>query len=319
MIALNPAMWILSGHYGEQVSFDTEQIHTELFEAFFMSGAHFETWLADDIIAGIEYAVAQLPQEARQNLTLNDLAQMVAQMLRQSGHDEVADTYLHLRYKDDEENEGLAPYVYATLVEYFEDWESNKLANLADKIVQLLTDTNMLTPSKILIYELAVHFNEKPIKTPIWQLPKPVAGPEKPKILLTQSAIINLQSASLKTIFNAKIIEVHPISTLFPSLNIRLDWLKIIEKYIPNGEVNEFTLYPHLHTLSAEICTLYAKVQNTLQLPELPLSIEINQTESFIIEKLHALNDTRGKRLANDFFEEILTNVTPTPYKKLMF
>ncbi len=314
MIALNPAVWMIAYKDGQRVPFDPLRLKTELAEAFFLSGFGHQASIADEVVASIEFAMSQLSPEDRAEISEERLHELIAGVFAQTGYPTVAQTYIQLQTHTNPNPPGSLAHIQKLLHHHFTGFLTEHLNALADKIFQVVQTIRIVCPTDELIIELARNLHRQTQN----ETPTVVELPQ----LNTQKEVISIETLlrtfdePLLSWVSSGVMNFTEITKLFPVLRLRIDWIKLVQKFDLETPLMESSLIAHFESIGALITHAHILASKLLtQESEFPISIEMTSSERFSVEILGINWDPENHPLAQQLAQTLAEYIEPHPYK----
>lgn len=321
MIALNPAVWMIRRPDGSATPFDAAKLKTEILEAFFLSGSPQESWIADEMAAGVEFSLSQLPKERRGEITEREIRELVAQLFAQTGFQSAGQLYIQLQTPSAQDAPGSVKRLHDILSAHFQEWSGERIRTLTEKVYAIIHQAGILCPTRELIIELAANlFHQKPSVSDIHA---PLAIPslqiEADNPLITAEAMTAILPPYLIRSVQNGLITLLPVSRVFPVLTLRIDWSALIHHAnikFPVTELIIMTLLPSLADTITDLytaCAAFVASENPL-----PLVIEFTGSERFSRRGLVAGWPLPGESICLQLARDTAAMVSPPPYKVIL-
>lgn len=267
--------------------FEPEELQANLLRSFLSCGIR-DSWMAEDIALSVEAVLNQVGGNEK-IFTLSEINSSAVKVLEQAGLSEIA---VHFQRQNQSRIINIKPEsdLLSTTITKYLGITGKELREIVSKIQSGCKTLNIDNASLSLILELAKHyraekFEEKAIDIPI----RPFTS-DSPWCV-TIDEITSGITDSAKTLLNAKILSICPISKLFPAvkLDIKLENLAILFKI--EAPLTELALVPHFKRLSASINEIIAVEEKFYERflknegldsgPALPVYLKITDAPAF--------------------------------------
>lgn len=320
MIALNPFVTMIRRQDGSQYPFDAAKLKDQILEAFFLSGSPQESWLAEEMVQGVEFSLSQLAPDQRMVLAEERMLDLVGKLFAQTGFQAAAQIFIELQTPADVDLPGSLPVIFKVLDRHYPEWSAEKVRELAAKVFEVIDNAAILCPSEVLITELAGNlFRQRPPErqSPLL-VPQLASDAGDTRILL--DPLLDALPDNLRAMVTKGIIELLPVSRVFPVLTLRIHFVRYIQETDVVCPATELALLPHFSQLSVKVTAFYEALVRlaVVPSPNLPLCLEFVDCEYFSERMLGAPWPMPGKELCTAFARDIASTVMPRPYKVIV-
>jgi len=248
MIKLFSKNLIIKTKDGHKQSISIDSIRQNLISSLKECGID-EPWISENMIMVIEEQLREFCATHKQNTSEAQLDNLVTAVLSDAGYTDVALQYNKRRNHPPIDKTGVPlkkwnSHRITTLL--YNSFGLNKDENsaLITKIKQIIKTANFTFVSDELIRQLAMHLlqnknNPAQAKTISYNNP----------CLLQTTHLETLFSGMLAEFIQAKIINIHPVSRMFPRAKITLN-LEKLAQWLNTKPLTEILILPQLHRIS---------------------------------------------------------------------
>lgn len=317
MVGLNPALWMIRRTDGSQIPFDVEKLKSGISDAFFLSGFPQESWLADEMAAGVEFSLSQLTEQQQRQLSESAIRELVAGLFAQTGFQAAAKVYLQLETEPETAVPGSVEHIFGLLQDHYPQWRCEQIKSLSERVASLIVQTGIVCPTSELILALALNlFRQAPVET--IPLPIPTLSCES-RMLISEVELMAELPQELKERLDFYGISIGPLSRVFPVLTVRVDLLRLVQNSGMNSPMTELSLMPSLSSAAVSAAASNKAIMVLLRRSEpLPMTLVLLQGELFATRCLSAGWPDPGERICLSIGGDLAARMNPLPYKILL-
>lgn len=288
MIKLSDTAVMLIKPDGTQVEFDADELQSGIIRSCLAAGTR-DVWIAEDIALSIEYALT-MPANRERSFMVSDVNSLVIKILEETGYPEVAEEYRHhhsalgIQVSADYE-------IISELVARHLGLNGNRLADVADRVIDAAEKLDIETASPLLFIELAKWFKEQEaLRQEIDLLHLPEMAAPSPWQLVRHDIMAVLPENAVKMVED-KILNFAGVSQLFPALKIDFRLTRLVKCLNLELPLTEMAVIPHFHEVADAINAIYAAVMRLHcrlgdKQQELPVYLTVSDMSRFVCKQL---------------------------------
>lgn len=316
MITLNPSLSLFPNAPQGPLVFDPVRLKTDLTEAFFLSGYGQQAWLADEMVASIEFAISLQADGEKFVISEGRLNELIAGVFAQTGYTEVAETYIQLQSHANPSVPGSEEHIRNLLAQSSPHMNDKLRADYALRIQGYIAQMELVCPTDALIIELAKNLYRQKKPTVETAIPMPELNMSSP--MLSHEQLWKEISPDIKDWIQRDIFSFAEISPVFPVLRVRLDWFHLINAFGLTMPLTEISLLPHFEQLGEKLSALHQQLRPMMKPNSpFPMALEFTSSERFTVEALAAEWNPENN-LAYQIALSLANYVLPHPYKTLV-
>lgn len=260
MIRLSKTAIMTVGEDGIKQSFDIEKLRERLEMSCATCGIN-DKWFAEDIALSVEYVLHKINTENR-TFTESEINSYAVMILENSGLGRIATAFKSLNVCRSVHLKTEYSLISAVIVKYL-GIKGENLDKIAKKVENAFQMLGVMTAPELLIAEIAKFYIEEDsihyiTTSKVDMCPEII---ESPWCVTPEQAAASLSGEALN-FYNKRIIEISPVSKIFPSVKLRL-WLTRYLAYLGAvPPVTEMFFFPHYENFSEILSEFVGSIEN---------------------------------------------------------